>query len=118
MVGNAVRTSLVSRTWTIESESDDSVIAILTSEGGKMAKIKVIYDADSFSIERLETSRFDYDKSIGLISGRYNRWITNIEHDIMVRTGVKPEEANAHVYRARAETLEETKKIHPRMKNR
>lgn len=111
MVGNALRTSLVSRAWVIESETDDSLIASITSDGGKAATIKVVYSAESFSIERLATERFDYNDKHGLIAPRYNRWITNIEHDVMVRTGVKPEEANAHVYRARAETVQETKKI-------
>ena len=108
-VGKAIRTSLVSRLWTIEEETDSSVIASITSEGShEMARIKVDYDADSFSIHRLETLNFRYSERFGTISSRYNRWITNIEHDVMIRTGVPVEEANEHVYRAHEDILAKT----------
>lgn len=108
IIGKAITTSLKARLWTIEEETDDAVIASIRSDGGKFAKIKVSYDEDSFDIERLDTENMDYDEETGLIAPRYNRWITNIEHDVMIRTGIPRAEANAHVYRARAEILAET----------
>ncbi len=104
IVKNAIHTSLISRNWSIVSETEDSVTAAITSRGDKTAKIKVHYSAESFSIERVETAGFAYNEATNMIGPRYNRWIGNIEHDVMIRTGVAPELANAHTYRARAET--------------
>ncbi|WP_018997240.1 hypothetical protein [Hirschia maritima] len=104
IVKRAIQTSLLSRNWSILSETEDSITASIVSRGEKMAKIKVHYNTESFSIERLETAGFAYNEATNMIGPRYNRWIGNIEHDVMIRTGVAPELANAHIYRARAET--------------
>ncbi|MFC7291139.1 hypothetical protein [Hirschia litorea] len=109
IVGKAVRTSLTARLWIIESETDNSTIASITSDGGRMAKVMVTYTADNFSIERLDSHHFGYNEKRNQISARYNRWITNIEHDIMIRTGISPEVANTHVYKARAATAAASK---------
>lgn len=50
-----------------------------------MAKIKVLFNTSTFTIEHLESTNLDYDGSDQSIHPTYNKWIQKLEHDIRKR---------------------------------
>jgi hypothetical protein len=77
---DAILRALVERTWTVEGEEPNTIVASV-SAGGHSATAGITYDDHTYSIKRLESSpglKFDgYE-----IHRRYNQWIKNLRKTI------------------------------------
>lgn len=83
-VDKAVKDSLIGRGWIPQKNSNQSYIG-LYKRRSLMAKIKVLFNTNTFTIKHLESKNLDYDASDQSIHETYNRWIQNLEHDIRKR---------------------------------
>ena len=77
---DAILRALSERTWTVEGEEPNTIVASVTT-GGHSATAGITYDDLTYSIKRLESSpglKFDgYE-----IHRRYNIWIKNLRKTI------------------------------------
>jgi hypothetical protein len=77
---DAILRALAERTWTVEGEEANTIVATVTA-GGHSATAGITYDDLTYSIKRLESSpglKFDgYE-----IHRRYNTWIKNLRKTI------------------------------------
>jgi hypothetical protein len=76
----AILRALQERTWTVEGEEPNTIVASV-SAGGHSATAGVTYDDLTYSIKRLESSpglKFDG----AYIHRRYNQWIKNLRKTI------------------------------------
>ncbi len=83
-VDKAVKDSLIGRGWIPQKISSHSYIG-LYKKRALMAKIKVLFNTSTFTIQHLESKDLDYDDSDQTIHPTYNRWIQQLEHDIRKR---------------------------------
>ena len=83
-VEKAVKDSLIGRGWIPQKVSTNSYIG-LYKRRDLMAKIKVLFNTSTFTINHLESTNLDYDASDQSIHPTYNKWIQNLEHDIRKR---------------------------------
>ena len=83
-VDKAVKDSLIGRGWIPQKVSTNSYIG-LYKKRSLMAKIKVLFNTSTFTINHLESTNLDYDASDQSIHPTYNKWIQNLEHDIRKR---------------------------------
>ena len=83
-VDKAVKDSLIGRGW-IPSKITNNSYTGLYKKRSLMAKIKVLFNTSTFTVEHLESTNLDYDASDHTIHPTYNRWIQNLERDIRKR---------------------------------
>jgi hypothetical protein len=80
LVRDAIVRALASRTWQIDEERPDALVASV-SAGGHDATVLVQYDERSFSITRVDSSPgLKYDGSY--IHRRYNHWVDRLRASI------------------------------------
>ena len=83
-VDKAVKDSLIGRGWIPSKVTNNSYIG-LYKKRDLMAKIKVLFNTSTFTIQHLESRNLDFDASDNTIHPTYNRWIQMLEHDIRKR---------------------------------
>jgi hypothetical protein len=77
---DAILRALAERTWTVEGEEPNTIVASVTA-GGHSATAGITYDDLTYSIKRLESSPgLKYDGYE--IHRRYNNWIKNLRTTI------------------------------------
>ena len=82
----AIGQALRNRGWAIAREEPGQIDATLFIRS-HVAKIRIDYDAEKFSIAYLESTNLDYMKKgdgSEYIHENYNGWIQNLVHDISV----------------------------------
>ncbi len=86
--GPVIASVLKNRGWAIIEESPGVYVAQYAKpnpdvEGGAhLAVIQVNYDADSYSIDYVDSTGLMYDGGSGVIHRNYNRWVANLQHDL------------------------------------
>ena len=83
-VDKAVKDSLIGRGW-IPSKITNNSYTGLYKKRSLMAKIKVLFNTSTFTVEHLESTNLDDDASDHIIHPTYNRWFQNLERDIRKR---------------------------------
>ena len=83
-VDKAVKDSLIGRGWIPSKVTNNSYIG-LYKKRSLMAKIKVLFNTSTFTVQHLESRNLDFDASDNTIHPTYNRWIQMLEHDIRKR---------------------------------
>ena len=77
---DAIVRALVERTWTVEAEEPNTIVASV-SAGGHSATAAITYDDLTYSIKHMESSAgLKYDGQY--IHRRYNQWIKNLRKTI------------------------------------
>ncbi|MDZ7790195.1 MAG: hypothetical protein U5L08_06845 [Xanthomonadales bacterium] len=82
-VEDAVLDALRNRGWAVAERNDGHIVADLNIRS-HFARIDVRYDADSVSMEYVDSRNLDYEVVDGQprIHGNFNSWITNLINDI------------------------------------
>lgn len=69
------------RGWVVIDEKQPGVLDVTLNARSHFAHIIVAYDKETFSIQYKESRNLLYEE--GLINRNYNRWIRNLEADIV-----------------------------------
>ena len=83
-VDKAVKDSLIGRGWIPQKVSAHNYIGTYKRRD-LMAKVKISFDTQSFTVNHLDSRNLDYDSSDETIHPTYNKWIQNLENDIRKR---------------------------------
>lgn len=95
-ISETIDAKLTARGWEIMEKTPGKTIAKYSKgnpkedEPGHSATIAVVYDADSYSIEYVDSENLDYDEGKGEIHRIYNRWVHNLDMDLAQAFGVTP----------------------------
>lgn len=86
-VAQQIKTKLNARGWKVIDEQANQIRAQFSkpnkSIGVHSVTIDVSYDADSVSIKYADSENMMYDESAHEIHRNYNRWIANLQTDLM-----------------------------------
>jgi hypothetical protein len=82
-VTKAIKASLVGRTWTVTSEEPGHIVSTLNLRE-HMAKIDIVYDAQTIKIAYLDSGELLYAEKKGqrMIHHNYLAWIQNLVNDM------------------------------------
>ena len=95
-IAQTIEAKLTARGWDILDKAPGKITAKYSKgnpkedEPGHSATIAVLYDADSYSIEYVDSENLDYDADKGDIHRIYNRWVHNLDTDLATAFGVTP----------------------------
>ena len=82
-VTKAIKASLVGRTWVVASEEPGHIVSTLNLRE-HMAKIDIVYDAQTIRIKYLDSGELLYAEKKGqrMIHRNYLNWIANLVNDM------------------------------------
>ncbi|WP_376693193.1 hypothetical protein [Wenzhouxiangella sp. EGI_FJ10409] len=82
-VEDAVIDALRTRGWAVAERSDGRIVADLNVRA-HFARIDIRYDADSVTLEYVDSRNLEYEVVEGeeRIHGNFNSWMTNLVNDI------------------------------------
>lgn len=85
-VASAIKTALKGREWSVLDETPGKIRAEYRKPnadvGDHVVVVDITYDADSYSIDYVDSKNMRYDGSAGTIHRNYNRWVANLERDL------------------------------------
>ena len=85
----AIKAALKERGWAVDKEQPGAIMATYTKPnkdvpgGAHTATIGIEFDATTFSIKYVDSKNMMYDAAEGTIHRNYNRWVANLERDLM-----------------------------------
>lgn len=83
-----IKRALGNRGWVVTDEAPGAITAMFSKPnagvpgGAHTVTIRVNYDADSYSIDYVDSTNMMYDAEDGTIHRNYNRWIANLQRDL------------------------------------
>lgn len=83
-MASAIKQALFGRRWAIAKEEPGVIHATLFARS-HVAKIKIVYDRESFDIQYVDSTNLKYQKKpdgTEYIHRHYNSWIQNLVNDI------------------------------------
>lgn len=87
-VNKAIKKVLFRRNWRVKTIKSGHYRATYTKpgRGGRMHKavVDVIYKGGKIRVKYVDSRDLNYDKESNTIHGAYNRWVQNIEKDLLV----------------------------------
>lgn len=81
-VGRTIITASAFKGWNVRSQSPGQIIAS-RHHAGHVAKVKITYTTDSFTISYLDSDNFGYHD--GSISSLYDDWVEELRDEIKNR---------------------------------
>ncbi len=81
-LSKAIKRAGASLGWRMKDEVPGEIVGILNLRK-HMAKIKIIYNTENYSINYLDSSELNYDG--GSIHSNYNGWIQNLDKNIQAQ---------------------------------
>lgn len=81
-----IKDTLKARRWKVIDEEPGTIVANFSKAnddiGQHSVTIRITYDADSYSINYVDSENMLYDEVTGTIHRNYNRWIANLQRDL------------------------------------